>query len=27
MKLRELLNIKDSAQIAISILLFITYYK
>ena len=27
MKLRELLNIKDSAQIAISIILFITYYK
>jgi RNA polymerase sigma factor (sigma-70 family) len=27
MKLRELLNIKDSTQIAISILLFITYYK
>lgn len=27
LKLRELLNLKDSAQIAISILLFITYYK
>lgn len=27
MKLRELLNIKDSAQIAIGIVLFITYYK
>lgn len=27
MKLRELLNIKDSAQVAISILLLITYYK
>jgi RNA polymerase sigma-70 factor (ECF subfamily) len=26
-KLRELLNIKDSAQIAIGIILFITYYK
>lgn len=27
MKLRELLNIKDSAQIAISIVLFITFFK
>lgn len=27
MKLRELLNIKDSAQVAISVLLLITYYK
>jgi len=27
LKLRELLSIKNSAQIAISIILFITYYK